>query len=45
VKNKGRPANVREFLRRAGERDAIDGIIDYDGIHYDNWLSGGSEAA
>ena len=32
-------------LRRDGVRDAIDGIIDYDGIHYDGWLLAESEAA
>jgi len=25
-------------MRREGERDAIQGIIDYDGLHYDGWL-------
>jgi hypothetical protein len=32
-------------LRREGDRDAIDGIIDYDGIHYDGWMPAESEAA
>lgn len=25
-------------IRHEGERDAIAGIIDYDGLHYDGWL-------
>jgi hypothetical protein len=32
-------------LRREGDRDAIHGIIDYDGIHYDGWMPAESEAA
>jgi hypothetical protein len=32
-------------LRRDGERDAVDGIIDFDGIHYDGWLPAESKAA